>query len=95
MVDGETLRILVIHFKTDNMTLHVPVMNAAKVGLRKLADEPQLRDGSTPSHEGGVTLEGARAASAERRRIRLLPAPCGFEFPISGRRAEEFGEFAL
>ncbi|WP_375312844.1 CarD family transcriptional regulator [Bradyrhizobium sp. A5] len=39
MIDGEMFRVLVIHFKTANMTLHVPVENAGKVGLRKLADE--------------------------------------------------------
>jgi hypothetical protein len=39
MVDGEMIRVLVIHFKTDNMTLRVPTTNVGKVGLRKLADE--------------------------------------------------------
>jgi hypothetical protein len=36
---GEKLELLVIHFKTDNMTLRVPTTNVGKVGLRKLADE--------------------------------------------------------
>lgn len=39
LVDGEMIRVLVIHFKSSNMTLRVPTGNAKKVGLRKLADE--------------------------------------------------------
>jgi hypothetical protein len=38
-VAGSRLQMFVIHFKTDQMTLHVPTANAAKVGLRRLADE--------------------------------------------------------
>lgn len=38
-IAGAKVELLVIHFKTDKMTLRVPTANIAKIGLRKLADE--------------------------------------------------------
>lgn len=39
LVNDEMIRVLVIHFKNDNVTLRVPTGNAKKLGLRKLEDE--------------------------------------------------------
>lgn len=38
-IAGNQVELLVIHFKTNKMTLRVPTANTSKVGLRKLSDE--------------------------------------------------------
>ncbi|WP_052523522.1 CarD family transcriptional regulator [Bradyrhizobium sp. STM 3809] len=38
-IAGKQVEMLVIHFKTEKMTLRVPIMKAGEIGLRRLADE--------------------------------------------------------
>jgi CarD family transcriptional regulator len=42
-IEGSTLKLLVIRFEKDRMTLRVPVLKAAESGLRKLSSKDEMK----------------------------------------------------